>query len=149
MRSKTLQVLVLGLSMWLLGGLPSASAAPTDDRPTNVAAVQAVPLVLLHPDGSLTASAVLRCIPGWTPAELSATVNQGNASASGYTTPTIRCDNRWHPVVYRITDSTGGFTQGKVTFNFLQFTLTNNVTGDSAGAHAAPFSPAYLLPVRR
>jgi hypothetical protein len=149
MRNKALQVLVLGLSMWLLGGLPSASAVPTGDRPTNVAAVQAVPLVLLHPDGSLTASAVLRCIPGWTPAELSATVNQGNASASGYTTPTIRCDNRWHPVVYRITDSTGGFTQGKVTFNFLQFTLTNDTTGDPAGDHAAPFPPAYLLPMRR
>jgi hypothetical protein len=136
MWTKRIAALVLGAALGIsLGAFGSSASAATGDRPTNVAAVKAGERVLLHKDGTLTVAARLRCKPGWVAEEVSATLGQGEASASGFAVVTVPCDRRWHRVTFALGDSAGAFHPGRVTFNFLQFLVTNASSGDSAGAH--------------
>ena len=126
----------LGVSVLAFGAVAasSASAAPPGDRPRNVADVKADSIVLLHPDGTLTATVRVRCDEGWVAGDISATVTQGASTADGFASASVPCDGRWYPVDVPLVGS-GSFQPGKVTFSFLQFLVTNAVTGDSAGAH--------------
>lgn len=137
MWAKRMLTLVLGASVLVFGGVVVSSAsAATGDRPKNVAEVQAGNLVLLNPDGTLTVSVRVRCDAGWVSGEVSVIVDQGgSATASGFTTTSVPCDGRWHLVQFDVVDVSGTFQPGKVTFSFVQFLVTNAVTGDSAGAH--------------
>lgn len=136
MWTKRLAAVVLGAAMAVsLGAFGSSASAATGDRPTNVAAVKAGERVLLHKDGTLTVAARLRCKPGWVAEEVSATLGQGEASASGFAVVSVPCDRQWHRVTFDLGDSAGAFHPGPVTFNFLQFLVTNASSGDSAGAH--------------
>ena len=60
--------------------------------------------------------------------------DQGASTADGFASASVPCDGRWYPVDVPLVGS-GSFQPGKVTFSFLQFLVTNAVTGDSAGAH--------------
>ena len=137
MWAKRMSTFVLGVSVLVFGGVVVSSAsAAQGDRPTNVAKVQADNLVLLNPDGTLTVSVRVRCDPGWVSGEVSVVVGQGAAAiASGFTIASVPCDGRWHRVEFDVVDVSGTFQPGRVTFSFLQFLVTNAVSGDSAGAH--------------
>ena len=114
MWTKRIAALVLGAALGIsVGVVGSSASAATGDRPTNVAAVNAGERVLLHKDGTLTVE----------------------ASASGFAVVAVPCDRQWHRVTFDLGDSTGTFHPGPVTFNFLQFLVTNASSGDSAGAH--------------
>jgi hypothetical protein len=134
MWARRMLTLVFGASVLLSSSVAVASAA-TGDRPKNVAKVKADNFALLHGDGTVAVAAQVRCDPGWVAGELSATLTQGESSVSGYTIPSVSCDGRRHRVEFDLVDSSGPFQPGKVTFSFLQFLVTNAVTGDSAGAH--------------
>jgi hypothetical protein len=125
---------LIGLAAVTVGTAPAAAT----DRPTNVAFVRAWHNDILHHNGTITVGAGVRCVAGWAPAELDMLVGQGpegqSASASGTTIPTVRCDNRWHKVLFTLTDVGGKFHTGVVGIN-AQFLVTNNESGDSAGAH--------------
>jgi hypothetical protein len=126
--------LLLGAAVLVVGGIGVSSAA-TGDRPKNVAEVKTDNLALLNADGTVTIAAQVRCDVGWVAAELSAILTQGQSSISGYTIPSVPCDGRWYRVEFDLADGSGPFQPGKVTFSFLQFLVTNAITGDSAGAH--------------
>ncbi len=132
---RMLAVLFAAAVAMSLGAVGSSASAATGDRPTHVAAVKAGAVARLHADGSVTVAARLRCKPGWVAEEVSATLGQGDASASGVAVVSVPCDWQWHRVTFTLGDSTGSFHPGRVTFNFLQFLVTNAASGDSAGAH--------------
>ena len=136
MLARRMVTAVLGAFVLVLGAVAASPAtAATGDRPKNVAEVKAGNLVLLHPDGTVTVAVRVRCDPGWVPAELSAQLTQGQASIGGFTIPSVPCDGRWYAVEFDLSDGSGQLQPGRVTFGFLQFLVTNAVTGDSAGAH--------------
>jgi hypothetical protein len=124
---------LIGLAAVTVGTAPAAAT----DRPTNVAFVRAWHNDNLHHNGTVTVGAGVRCVAGWAPAELDMRVTQGpngEAEADGSTIPTVRCDNRWHKVLFTLTDVGGTLHAGAVTIN-AQFLVTNVESGDSAGAH--------------
>ena len=133
MWARRMLTLVLCASFLLFGSVAVALAA-TGDRPKNVAETKADNSALLHANGTVTVATRVRCDTGWVAAELSAILTQGGSSISGFTVPSTPCDRRWHRVEFDLVDSSGLFQPGKVTFSFLQFLVTNAVTGDSAGA---------------
>ena len=104
-------------------------------RPTNVAAVQADQVVLLHSDNTVTVTAKVRCDQDWVAAELSVILSQGVATSSGFTLVSAPCNGRWHQVSFDLVDTAGTFQHGNASFSFVQFLVTNVDTGDSAGAH--------------
>jgi hypothetical protein len=134
MRAKHLLIAVLGVVTFVIGSTAGAWAVPGREKP--VVEVRAENIVLLNPDGTLTLAAQLRCDPGWVTTDLTAIVDQGPATiAEGYTLVTVPCDDRWHRFEFTIPVTVGTFQPGKVTISFLQFVVTNEVTGDPDGAH--------------
>jgi hypothetical protein len=124
---------LIGLAAVTVGTAPAAAT----DRPTNVAFVRAWHNDNLHHNGTVTVGAGVRCVAGWAPAELDMRVTQGpngEAEADGSTIPAVSCDNRWHKVLFTLTDVGGTLHAGVVTIN-AQFLVTNVESGDSAGAH--------------
>lgn len=145
MWAKRMLMLVLGASVLAFGGgVASSAAAAQGDGTEDVAEVQAGNLVLLNPDGTLTVSVRVRCDPGWVSGDLTTFVAQGESTyAEGFTTVSVPCDGRWHRVQFDAVVRAGTFEPGKVTFDFLQFGVTNEVTGDFQGVHDK-VSPARL-----
>ncbi len=136
MRWKRTLTSAVTLSIMAVGvGTLVTSPAAAQDRPTGVAAVKAGHSPILKAHGIVVVTTFVRCDPAWESAQLDAQVNRGFTDyAQGYTIPTIRCDNNWHKVVFRISTASGRMTPGKVTIS-TQFLVTNLETGDSAGAH--------------
>ncbi len=120
----------LGLTCLLAGAAPASAS----DRPTDVAFVHAFHFQVLHHDGTVTAIVRARCIPGWEAVEVDVRITQDDSDADGFVVPTIACDNRWHPVVFRLTDVAGTFHPGAVAVSS-QILVTNDESGDSAGGH--------------
>jgi hypothetical protein len=112
----------------------STAPAAATDRPTNVAFVRAWHNDNLHHNGTITVGAGVRCVAGWAPSELDLRVTQGDSAAEGFTTPSVSCDNRWHKVLFTLTDVAGTLHGGVVAIG-AQFLVTNVDSGDSAGAH--------------
>jgi hypothetical protein len=124
---------LIGLAAVTVGTAPAAAT----DRPTNVAFVRAWHNDNLHHNGTVTVGAGVRCVAGWAPAELDMRVTQGpnpGSEADGFTIPTVACDNRWHKVLFTLTDVSGTLHAGVVAIS-AQFLVTNVESGDSAGAH--------------
>ena len=121
---------VLGLVCVIAGAAPASAG----DRPADVAFVHAFHLQVLHHDGTVTAIVGARCVPGWAAVEVDVRITQGDSDAEGFVVPTIACDNRWHPVMFRLTDVAGTFEPGAIAVSS-QILVTNNESGDSAGGH--------------
>jgi hypothetical protein len=133
---RSIAVLAGSTVLSIAGGVGVAGPAAADgDRPTNVAFVQAWQKVYIHQGGaSLTVTAGLRCKPGWYSTELDMQVNQGDQGDSNYTIPDVPCDNKWHPVRFRIEGVTPAMHVGACTVSS-QFLINNVDSGDSAGGH--------------
>jgi hypothetical protein len=112
----------------------AAPASATGDRPTNVAFVRAWHNYNLHHDGTVAVGLGVRCVPGWQSAELDIHLHQGDVDGDAFTTRNVVCNDRWHKVLFRVTDSSGAFHAGAVQTS-AQFLVTNVESGDSAGAH--------------
>jgi hypothetical protein len=112
----------------------SAPATAAGDRPVGVAHVAAWKDVYLHNNGTITVSAGVKCSPGWFTTELDMQVNQGDSVGSGFTIPSVPCDNAWHPVRFVISDIGGAFVPGPSTISS-QIIVNNVDSGDSAGGH--------------
>ncbi len=136
MWARRIFAVVLGAAVAMsVVAMGSSATAATGDRPTHVAAIKAGAVARLHADGSVTVAPRVRCKPGWVSEEVSATLVQGESSASGVAVVTVPCDSQWHRVPFTLGDSTGSFHPGRATFSFMQFLVTNAASGDSAGAH--------------
>jgi hypothetical protein len=137
MWAKRILTLVLGAFVLASGaGVASSVSAAPGDGTEDVAEVQAGNLVLLNPDGTLTVSVRVRCDPGWVPVDVNTVVAQGTSTyAEGFTIVSVPCDGRWYWVQFDAVVRAGTFEPGKVTFDGLQFGVTNEVTGDFEGAH--------------
>lgn len=112
----------------------SVPAKAAGDRPVRVAHVAAWSNVYLARNGNITVSAGVKCSPGWFTTELDMQVNQGATVGSGYTIPSVPCDNAWHPVRFVISDIGGAFVPGLSTIDS-QVIVNNVESGDSAGGH--------------
>lgn len=112
----------------------STPVSAAGDRPVGVAHVAAWSNVYLANSGRITVSAEVKCSPGWFTTELDMQVNQGDTVGSGYTIPSVACDNAWHPVRFVISDIAGAFVPGTSTISS-QIIVNNVDSGDSAGGH--------------
>jgi hypothetical protein len=112
----------------------AAPAAATGDHPTGVAFVRAWHNYNLHQDGTVAVGLGVRCVPGWQSAELDIHLHQGDVDGDAFTVRNVVCNDKWHKVLFRVTDASGAFQAGAVQTS-AQFLVTNVETGDSAGAH--------------
>jgi len=122
------------LAVIAAGSVALAAPAQAGGRPVGVVHVAAWTNVYLHHDGSITASAGVKCAPGWISSDLDIRVTQGSTDAEGSTPTDVPCDNAWHPVRFVITDIAGAFTPGTAVLNS-QILANNAESGDSAGGH--------------
>lgn len=112
----------------------TATPAMAGDRPTGVAFVRTWHRAYLHRDGSVTVGAGLRCVPGWSSAELDVHLVQGTTYGDGYIVAAVPCNGAWHPATVTIDDFSGPIHLGAISTSS-QFLVTNDASGDSAGAH--------------
>ena len=118
-----------------VGPAGPADAVRDGEWTRGVATVHVQKTVLLNPDATVTVRARLKCEPEWQPSQLDARVTQGEASAEGYTVPSVPCDDHWHEALLVLpTLSPAGFHPGRVDIS-IQFLLTHVEFGDFSGAH--------------
>jgi hypothetical protein len=121
---------VLGLGAILV----SVAPAHAQDRPVDVAFVRAAHENVLNRDGSVAATAWLRCVPGWVSSDLTMQISQADAYVDGVTTTSLACDNHWHKVRLTLGPGFGTLHKGAVHISS-QFLVNNADSGDSAAGH--------------